>query len=231
MGLFDFLRKPADLDEQLRKALVNFIFNTLTDQRGIRVEDALSAAATVVGERCIDVAGEFSLREHELIPGSHAFSMRINELICGDVGEDVRKIPPDSVIGIIRARLDSRVYLDTEFPDLHEVFKQFAAGIGKEADWGKVPLSVPKEHLPFISPLQIGYETRARVDKILAPIQNDKARCLRVATEALADILTEVASAIEHKLALTLAIETVNGMAKTASMTEKAMEQVRKEQK
>jgi hypothetical protein len=63
------------------------------------------------------------------------------------------------------------------------------------------------------------------VDDILAPAQNDKARCLRISTEALAEILAMVASAIDHKLALTLAIETINGMAKTAPMTERAMQQ------
>ena len=86
-------------------------------------------------------------------------------------------------------------------------------------------MTVPDDHLPFIPPLRVGYETRARVDDILAPVLDDKARCLRIATEALADILAMVASAIDHKLALTIAIETINGMAKTAPMTERAMQQ------
>lgn len=64
------------------------------------------------------------------------------------------------------------------------------------------------------------------MDDILAPARDDKLRCLRIATEALAEILAEVASAIDHKVALTIAIETINGMAKTAPMTERAMQQV-----
>ena len=130
------------------------------------------------------------------------------------------QIPADSIVGVLRARLDPRVYLDTEFPDLSEIFRQFAARIGDPVDWGKVPLSVHQDHLPFIPPLRIGYQTR-----ILAPPKNDKARCLRISTDALAEILAMVASAIDHKLALTLAIETINGMAKTAPMTERAMQQ------
>ena len=59
------------------------------------------------------------------------------------------------------------------------------------------------------------------------PIQEDRARCLRIATESLAEILKMAASAIDHKLALTLAIETVNGMSKTAPMTVKAMQQAK----
>ena len=84
---------------------------------------------------------------------------------------------------------------------------------------------MPEDHLPFIPPLRVGYETRARVDDIFASVRDDKARCLRIATEALAEILAMVASAVDHKLALTLAIETINGMAKTAPMTERAMQQ------
>jgi hypothetical protein len=148
-------------------------------------------------------------------------------LICGDVSEGgVSQIPADSIVGMLRARLDRGLYSDAEFSHLTEIFRQFAARIADPGDWGRVPLSVPNDHFPFILPLQIGYETRARVDDILAPVRDDKARCLRIATESLAEILTQVASAIDHKLALTLALETINGMAKTAPMTERAMRQV-----
>ena len=227
MGLFDRFGKPTDVDQPIRRKLVDLVLYVLRDQNGrIHAEDVISAAATIVGERCVDTAGDFPLRDHDLAPGSRAFSTRANELICGDVSEGgVNQIPADSIVGVLRARLDPRVYLDTEFPDLSEIFRQFAARIGDPADWGKVPLSVHPDHLPFIPPLQIGYQTRARVDDILAPAQNDKARCLRISTEALAEILAMVASAIDHKLALTLAIETINGMAKTAPMTERAMQQ------
>jgi hypothetical protein len=61
------------------------------------------------------------------------------------------------------------------------------------------------------------------VDDVLSPVREDKARGLRIATESLAEILTEVASVIDHKVALTLAVETINGMAKTAPMTHRAM--------
>ncbi len=227
MGLFDRFRRPTDVDQPIRQRLVDLVLAALRDQNGrIRVEDAISAAATIVGERCIDAAGDFPLREHNLPPGSRAFSTRANELICGDISEaGVRQIPADSIVGVLRARLDNRLYADAEFPDLAEVFRQYAARIGDAADWGKVPLSVPEDHLPFIPPLRVGYETRGRVDDILAPAREDKARCLRIATEALAEILAMVASAIDHKLALTIAIDTINGMAKTAPMTERAMKQ------
>jgi len=229
MGLFDRFRRPPDIDQLIRQKLVDLVLGALRDQNGrIRAEDAISAAATIVGERCIDAAGDFPLRSHELPPGSRAFSTRANELICGDISDGgLRQIPADSIVGVLRARLDTQLYADAEFPDLSEVFRRYAARIGDAADWGKVPLSVPEDHLPFIPPLRVGYEMRGRVDDILASARDDKARCLRIATEALADILGMVASAIDHKLALTIAIETINGMAKTAPMTERAMLDVR----
>ena len=227
MGLFDRFRKPTDVDQPLRKRLVDLVYTAVRDPDGrIHVEDAISAAATMVAERCIDAAGDFPLREHEFTPGSPVFSTRANELICGDVSEEgVSQIPADSIVGMLRARLDRSMYSDAEFPNLPDVFRQFAARIGGPVEWGRVPLSVPENHFPFIRPLQISYETRTRVDDILAPVRHDKARCLRIATESLAEILTEVASAIDHMLALTLAVETINCMAKTAPMTERAMRQ------
>lgn len=235
MSIFDHFRKksgdePAEaVDKALRQKLAELVLGALRDPNGrIRVEDAVSAAATIVGERCIDATGDYPLRDHELIPGSRAFSTKANELICGDVSDrDLSQVPKDSIVGILRSRLDPRVYADAEFPPLSQVFEQFAARIGNPADWGKVPLSVPKDHLPFIPPLRAGYEMRARVDEILHPIREDRARCLRIATESLAEILAMVASSIDHKVALTLAIETINGMAKTAPMTAKAMQKVR----
>ena len=126
---------------------------------------------------------------------------------------------------MLRSRLSPRVYADADFPVLSEVFRQYAARVCSPGHWGKVPLSVGDDHLPFVFPLRVGYETRGRVDEILHPVREDKARCLRIATEGLAEILSRVASAIDHRLALTLAIETVNGMSKTAPMTEKVMQQ------
>jgi len=232
MKFFDRFRKDAgdqsteSVDAPMRKALVELVLGGIRDKDGrIRVEDAISAAATIVGERCIDAAGDFPLRDHELPPGGAVFSTKANALICGDVA-DVSQLPKDSIVGILRNRLDPGLYADADFPPLPEVFKQYAARIGNAADWGKVPLSVPRDNLPFIQPLRAGYETRPRVDQILNPIRDDKTRCLRIAVESLAEILKMTASAIDHKLALMLAIETINGMSKTAPMTEKAMQKL-----
>jgi hypothetical protein len=227
MGFFDSFRKrsgkrdPQSLDLALCQELVELVLGFVRGPDGrIRVEDAISAAATIVGERCIDATGDFPLRDHGGVPGSRFFSTRANVLICGDMPA-VSQVPKDSIVGVLRSRLDPGVYADADFPALSEVFRQYAARLGNPADWGRVPLSVEQEHLPFLLPMRVGFETRGRVDEILRPIHEDRVRCLRIATECLAEILMRVASVIDHRLALMLAIETVNGMAKTTPMTAK----------
>jgi hypothetical protein len=235
MSLFDRFKKsppppPRPDDAALRDKLVNLVFDGVrSPDNRIRVEDAVGAAAVIVAERCIDAAGNFPLRDHELTPGSRVLSDTVNGWLCGDELE-LAKIPPQTVVGTLRVCLDPKLYADAEFPDLKEVMTTFLNGISAEGmEWGRVPLSVGKDHEPFILPLRVGFETRGIVDSILAPMLDDKARCLSIATQSLAVILTQVAGAVDHKLVLTLALETVNGMAKTAPMTEKAMKAASKD--
>jgi len=230
MSLFDRFKKsppsPSTAEENaaLRDKLVNLVFSGVrSEDNRIRVEDAVGAAAVIVAERCIDATGTPPLRDHELTPGSRVLSEAINGWICGDELE-LAKIPVQSVVGTLRACLDRQMYADSEFPNLKEVMTTFLNGIsGDGIEWGRVPLSVGKDHEPFILPLRVGYETRGIVDSILEPVLADKARCVTIAALSLGAILQQVAGAIDHKLVLTLALETVNGMAKTAPMTEKAM--------
>jgi hypothetical protein len=164
-----------------------------------------------------------------MAPGSRVFSDKANQLICADVpASDPSLFPPTCIVGMLRAFLPTAIYPNTDFPSVEEVIKYFVANIGKQEDWGKVPLSNP-EHLPFIPPLQFGYESRPQVDAILQPAAADKMRCLRIATMALAEMLKLVEASMAHRAALTLALETINGMAKTAPMTEKAMNRVQQE--
>lgn len=216
---------PEAADAVARQRMVEMILGSLRDPSGrIRVEDAISVAATIVGERCIDAAGEYPMRDHAFPPGSRVFSDRVNQLLCGDdVSVPISEIPTATVLGQLRRRLDPGTYRDEEFPAMRDVVQTFASRTGVSDDWGKVPLSVPAEHLPWMLPLQAGYETRAQVDGIVGPMREDPIRCLRIATDALAEILMMVATSIQTRLALAIAIETLHGMAKTAPMTEKAM--------
>jgi hypothetical protein len=216
---------PTAPDEAVASKLVQFVIHILTDERGVRAEDAICALATIVAERCIDAAGDYPLRTHELTPGGRVFSDRANQLIAGDVASDeLDQFPASSILGILRDRLAGKRYDRAHFPSIGGVFRAYAAGVGKAEDWGKVPLTVPEEHQPSVLPLRIGYETRAAVDKLMAPLGGDTARALATATLALAKLLEMVREAIDPQVALTLALETVNGMAKTAPMTDAAMQ-------
>jgi hypothetical protein len=221
--------READLTEQtLAKNLVQFLIGWLKDPNGrVRSEELISAAATIVGERCIEAAADLNPRHHNFTPGSRVFSDRVNELLAGNVSSDnLGDVPSASVIGMLRDKLVGQGYQEADFPPLSAVFQGFAARIGHPSDWGRVPLSVPAENLPVFLPLQVAYETRTSVDEVFAPLRRDGARCLHAATLALAEALNAVSQSINHKVAMLLALETVNGMAKTAPMTDEALSQV-----
>lgn len=205
----------------MQQRLVKLVMKRLTDRNNrIRAEDTVCAAAAIIGERCIDAAGDYPLRDHDIHPGKRVFSDRANELLSGDI-PDVT-FTPDSIFGLLKAGVNSSTYTEKDFPDVSTVFRGYAAGIGKSEDWGKVPVTVLPAHHPVIIPLQFAFETREKVDAIFKPIAQDKMRCLRIAVGALADLLNQMAGAIPADVALRLAFEIINGMAKTAPMTRKA---------
>ena len=224
MGIFNLFRPKEPDDFEMRVRLVELVKKRLTDRTNrIRAEDTICAAAAIVGERCIDAAGDFSLREHALAPGSRVFSNRINELLCGDKPEaSPDALPPQSVYGMLKEGLNADYYTLKDFPSLVSVFSGYAAGIGKGEDWGKVPVTVLPRNYPTIIPLQFAFETRDNVDAVLRPVMADKMRCLVIATRALVALLNQMTGAIEPDVALRLTFEIANGMAKTAPMTKAA---------
>jgi hypothetical protein len=187
----------------------------------IRVEDLISAAAAMVGEAAIAKAGDYDPRKHDYPPGARVFSTKINQLICDD--KSFNEAPPNSIVGDLRERLIACGFSEPDFPRLEGVFRHFAENIGKKEDWGKVPLSIAPQHHPFAQPLRIAYETRSLVDGSLSPLGDDVSNRLRATTAVLARALCETRDALTRIISTTLAIETVNGMAKTAPMTAAAM--------
>jgi hypothetical protein len=166
------------------------------------------------------------VREHDFAPGARVFSDRVNELLAGNVSTEIADVPAESVMSVVRDRVLAGPYAPDDLPSLSKLFDDFAARIGTASDWGKVPLSVPEDNQPFLMPLRVAYERRAKVDRLLRSPPRDPAGRLRVAALALGEVLIEVSGVIDHKVALLLAFETLNGMAKTAPMTDKAMRYV-----
>lgn len=224
-----FSNKKSSPAEQCGQALYVGLTQALTQNGRIRVEDLISAAAAITGEAIIGAAKDFNPRRHDYTPGSRVLSQKANELFCGD--KDFLETPVDSVVGILRDKLNKCGFTNADFPELKEVFTYFVANIGKAADWGKVPLSIPKDNHPFILPLRAAYETRPMVDKIFAQLGDDQNHRLQAATLALAEALCKTRDVLNRRAAITLALETVNGMAKTAPMTDTAMEKLKTQQK
>jgi hypothetical protein len=170
---------------------------------------------------CIEKAGEFNPRKHQFVPGSRVFSEGVNQIFSGNSAK-LETAPADSIVGLLRDRLLPAGYSSADFPPLEGIFKGFAGGIGNKSEWGKVPLSVPDGNKPFVLPLQVAYETRPLVDRIFQPLPSRRQR-LHAGVLTLARALIAVQQAIDKRIALALALETVNGMAKTAPMTDEAM--------
>jgi len=230
MGLKDLILNATGMSSDPKTAktrLVNLVMAALTDKKKrIRSEDAITLISTIVAERCIDLAGQYPLRDHEHVPGSRVFSEEINGILYGESAEGgLDSYPSDSVVGMLRDQLTPGTYQMADFPPVKMVLENFAAGIGKAEDWGTVPLTVPLENRPTLVPLKFGYATRPQVDGILNPLKVKK-EALRVSVMALSELLKMVRGAIDPKVALLLSLEILNGMAKTAPMTERAMKGV-----
>ncbi len=214
------------LADECGHALFKALVEGLKVQGGVRAEDLITAAASITAECCIAAAGDFNPRKHDFAPGSRVFSDKVNELFSGDKPEATfEAVPRASIVGILRDRLIAGGYDKEDFPSLKMIFEHFAANIGKESDWGKVPLAVPDDNLPGILPLRVAYDTRSLVDAIFKRLASVQDR-LTASVIALAESLVAVKQVIDRKTALLLALQIVNGMAKTAPMTDAAMKSV-----
>ena len=189
----------------------------------IRVEDLLSAAAAVCGEACIAAAGDFDLEHHELTPGSPVFSDRANAILCADASDWGSAAL--SVFGIIRGGALAQGYAAEEFPPIDEPIRSFAGAVGgangAATPWGFVPLTVPEDHRPAVQPLRQAYELRAPVRAVFAEYQMPPGEWPSTCAFALVIELARVREAIDHRIAVRIVLETVNGIAKTAPMTDR----------
>ncbi len=214
--------------ESCAHALFEALADGLKKGGRIRAEDMIAVAGSITAEACIGAAGDFNPREHRFVPGARVFSTKVNELFSGDTADAGIDGPPSvSIVGMLRDRLLASGYNKSDFPTLKVILQDFAANIGKPSDWGRVPLSVPPENVPSILPLQVAYENRPTVDRIFQPLTDPQER-LHAAVLTLAEALVAVRDVIDKKIALLIALQIVNGMAKTAPMTDEAMETARK---
>lgn len=213
-------------DERIARQVKDVVVAYCRDRSGrVDAKEALAAMAAVVGERCLAAADEIPVRTHDFQPGQRAFSDKINVLLTGDQTTELAAIGADSIFGTIRDQLAGTRF-QNHFPLLDDVFRVFAGGISKH-EWGKVPLSVPAKYWPERLPLRVAFDTRQNIDAALQPISSDTARSLHVCTLAMTMMLQDenLVDQLEPAIALTLTFETINGMAKTVPMRDKAIDQ------
>lgn len=228
MNIFNLFKKKKD-PHSIRHELVEFTYNAVTTELGVRVEDAVCLMSTIVAEKCIDLAEDYDLYDHDYTPGERILSNQINEILIGDHStNDWNEIPAESVFGTLFNNLKRLIALD-KFPEPTSIFESFVKGIGAEVEWGNIPYTVPEEHFPSLLPLRIGFESREAVDKILNQAKLDKQQRLQILVNALSDVLSQTKEAIDPAISLRLAFELLNGMSKTAPMTVKHFKDATKE--
>ena len=159
---------PRAEDERLAKDVKKIV---VAYARGAGVEsrerETIAAMAAVVGERCQEVAAEFPVRKHTFVPGQRVFSDKINVLLAGDGRTlDPKAISGATVYGQLRDEVDGTRFSEAPFPELVGIFQGFAGRIGKPEDWGRVPLSLPRDAWPHLLPLRVNFDTRGRIDEI-----------------------------------------------------------------
>ncbi len=201
-------------------ALIGLFEAKATDPDGrIRVEDLLSAAAAACGEACIAAAGELDPNAHDFTPGSLVLSDRINGILCRDANDWA--MTGESVFGIIWSGAGADDYAGSDFPALDEPFRSLVASVGGDVPWGYVPLSVPESNRPRVEPLRQAYELRDGVTAIMREAGLSVADWPSACALAVAVELARVRATIDHGVATRIVLETINGMAKMAPMTER----------
>ncbi len=221
-------KKAPDRSERAcAHELYEYLCRAIGKDNRIRVEDLITTAASIVAERCIETAGDFNPRQHQFVPGARVFSTKVNELFSGDTS-DLNEVPSESIVGILRDQLLAAGYNRDDFPSLEAVFEYYAAHVGNKSDWGKAPLSIPNDNKPFVLPLRVSYESRPIVDRLFQTLDTPEQR-LRAAVLTLVEALVAVRQVADNRMVLTLALETINGMAKTAPMTDEAMAAAKKQ--
>lgn len=227
-----FSKKDDAAIQPAVQSLVEIVWEICREEDGsVLPVEVISAMAAIVGERCIVAADEIDVRGDSYfpkqaagLPGQRVFSDVANELLVGNKAE----LTPESAFGTIRDRLVAGGY-ECQFSQTENVMGEFAKRIGNPEDWGKVPLSLPAEFNPKRLPLRVAFDARAQVEDALKKITENQRECLRISAIALAAVLVNFKEQIDRNAALRLALETVNGMAKTLPMKNEAIETVSSE--
>lgn len=216
----------------LGRLLCDEIIKGLTDPNGrVRAEEVISAAATLIGEQCFLRARELETTKIFSKPGLAVFSEEVNELLVGETDAHASWIdyPPNSVCGFIRPILvRPNAYDLSDLCPMVDVFQYFAKQISSgQVKLGTIPLSIPVDHHPHFPALKVALAMRKISAPFFSDLPLDKEPVLKIFVSAtcLATILLRVCSSIDKKIAIRLAMETMNATSKIAPffLNEEAM--------
>jgi len=205
--------------EQAAAAIEQAGLELVRDDRGVRVEDYLAALAAATGEAALVDGLGFDIESTDLTPGAAVFGDAINGMLTGDV-TSLDGVPSTSVVGVLRDRLVPTVVPADAFEPLDHWYRLVASSVGSVA-WGEVALTVPDEHRPGISPLRLAFGLRPVVESVAG---SDR---LIPCALALAAGIERTTEAIDVRIALTLSLEVVFGVAKTVPMSRRVFETTR----
>jgi len=190
-----------------------------------RVEDFLAVLGSITGEAAL-LAGlaPLDIETANLTPGSSVFGPQINEILTGDQ-PDPDVAPPNSVLGIlVREVVPVHGPLVTR-DEILRIYQLTASSVGSVA-WGRVAVSVGRDHAPVVLPIQVAFELRDQVDAAQQATETPPNLRHVPCALALALGLQQVASSIDIRVATTLALEVTFGVAKMTPMSRTAFARV-----
>lgn len=117
--MFNLFKKKKDANS-IRREIVDFTYDAVQNKNGVRVEDAICLISTIVAEKCIDLAGQYNLYDHDYPPGQRMFSDKINQILSEDISTDNwEELTPESVFGLLYENLKRQIPTD-KFPSIKE---------------------------------------------------------------------------------------------------------------
>jgi hypothetical protein len=193
-----------------------------------RCEDMISAAAAFAGECCLRKSAVIDFDHHDFAPGKRIFSDRINDILSGDRAS-WKEIPITSTFGTLynaltHSEIPHGIWDHRLFPEVTEIYQQHAAA-GGSTPWGYVPLTVAPMHAPKMPPLRAAFELRRLAFANLTPDFPKPNDLLAISQFLLMKVLMKTRPSINEAVAIRLTFETLNGMAKTAPVLPKHMQE------
>jgi len=196
-----------------------------------RCEDIISAAAAFAGECCLRKAAIFDFDNHDCVPGQAIFSGEINHILSGD-RTDWGDVPVTSVFGglhNILTHFPEEPWDPSAFPGVAEIYRGYAAARGHGAppiQWGYVPLTLAPHHAPRHPPLRAAFELRRFTFAVCAQDLPKPGDLCNIAQLSLLRALAKLRRAIDKAVAIRLAMETLNSMAKMAPVLPRHIREV-----